>query len=100
MWNNYTVHMLNPDKIETRQAEAADQRLADEARQAPDEGLVRSEHTLRATRKVVGFGTSRTAQLRHGAASGLHAVRHDFALAGAHLRHIHRPHIAIGHHRA
>ncbi len=63
MWNNYTVGMLNSDKIATRQAEARAQRLAD---QGHEHGELRS-------RVVAGFGsvialaTSRSARLRRAA---------------------------------
>jgi hypothetical protein len=90
MWNNYTVHMLNEDKIATRQEEAAAQRLA-------DEGRARDEHRFWATagvERVVAHGTSRVARLRDG------TVGHGVAMAAARLRHAHRPHVALGHHRA
>ncbi len=47
MWNNYTVAMLNPDKIAGRQAEAAAERRA-------VEGRVRAEHTSWARRASGG----------------------------------------------
>jgi hypothetical protein len=96
MWNNYTVHMLNPDKIATRQAEAAAQRLA-------DEGHARDEHRFLATagvETVAGRGTSRAARLRDGAVADARAIGHGVATAAARIRHAHRPHVALGHHRA
>jgi hypothetical protein len=102
MWNNYTVHMQNPDKIATRQAEADAVRLADEARARPAEGRVPGVLTSWATArigKVVAYGTSGADRLRRGLATGLRAVRHDVALMGTHLQHLHRPHVALGHHR-
>jgi hypothetical protein len=96
MWNNYTVHMLNKDKIATRQEEANAQRLA-------DEGRVRDEHRFWATagvERVLAHGTSRAARLRDGTVADARAVGHGVAMAAARLRHAHRPHVALGHHRA
>lgn len=103
MWNSYTVHMLNPDKIATRQAEADAVRLADEAQPVPEEGRVRGEHRFWATagtEKVVAHGTSRASLLRHGAVVGIRSARHGFAGATAGLRHAHRPYPAVGHRHA
>ena len=46
MWNNYTVDMLNPDKIASRQAEAAAERRA-------AEGRVHAEHATGATAGIL-----------------------------------------------
>ncbi len=103
MWNNYTVHMLNPDKIATRHAEADALRLADEAERAPDEVRVSGEHRFWATAgtdRVVANGTSFAIQLRDGAVGGIRSARHGVAAAAAGLRHAHRPHLAAGHRHA
>ena len=63
MYNNYTIQLLNPDKISTRQAEAAAQRRA-------AEGHVRSERTFRAPasiERIVAFGASRISAVRRWA---------------------------------
>jgi hypothetical protein len=85
MWNNYTVDMLNPGKIEARQAEAEAERRAAEGRE-------RGEHTSRATalvERVAAFGTSHLAAARD---------RAGVAVTG--LRHLHGPRHAAGQHRA
>jgi len=106
MWNNYTVEMLNPDKIATRQAEADAQRLGDQGRE-------RGEHTFWATRgveRVLVSGTTGAARLRASAAvrasdlrAGVvareRAVRREAGVVAAWMRHVHRPHITVGHHR-
>ena len=106
MWNNYTVEMLNPDKIATRQAEADAQRLGDQGRE-------RGEHTFWATRgveRVRVSGTMGAARLRASAAvraggvrAGIvareRAARREAGVLAAWMRHLHRPHFAVGHHR-
>ncbi len=103
MWNNYTVDMLNPDKVATRQAEADAVRLADEARTSPGEARARVEHAFWATRGVeraVASSASRAARVREAAVAATRATGHRAALAAAGLRHAHRPHVAAGDHRA
>jgi hypothetical protein len=86
MWNNYTVHTLNADKMATRQAEAKAQRLADEGH---EHGELRSRAAARLG-NVIAFATSRSARLRH-AAGGKSA-----ALPGP----VRPPRPAAGHHGA
>jgi hypothetical protein len=85
MWNNYTVDMLNPDKIASRQAEAAAERRA-------VEGRVDAEHaagTMAGIGRVVVAGTSFAA-----------AALHRAGLAVAGLRNLHGPRRAAGQYRA
>ncbi len=106
MWNNYTVELLNPDKIATRQAEADAQRLG-------DQGRARGEHTFWATRgvervivsgatgaaRVRAAAAARASDLRTAAVAREQAVRREVGIVATWMRHVHRPHFSIGHHR-
>lgn len=82
MWNNYTVEMLNPDRIEDHLAEARANALEAEARAA-------DPHDSR-----------RVTALRHAAALRVIAARHRVALGAQRLRHVHPHRPAWTHHRA
>jgi hypothetical protein len=85
MWNNYTVDMLNPDKIASRHAEAAAERRA-------AEGRVHAGHATGATagfRRVVVAGTTFAT-----------AALHRAGLAVPGRRNPHGPRRAAGQYRA
>ena len=85
MYNNYTIELLNPDKIATRQAEADAQRRAAEGR-GPGRHLFRVPAGITS---LVAFGASRVA-----------AARGRATQAGTGLQHLRAPRAAAGEHRA
>jgi hypothetical protein len=95
MWNNYTVEMQNPGRIEDHLAEARANALEAEARAADR----RSSWLAVAASRVTASVAARVAAFRLAAADRVRVVRHRVAVAAGHLRHphVHRP--ALGHHR-
>jgi hypothetical protein len=84
MWNNYTVDMLNPDKIASRRGEAAAERRA-------ADGRVHAERTSRAAgiQRVVAPGRSLVT-----------AARRRAGLTVANLPYLRGSRHAAGQHRA
>lgn len=84
MYNNYTIELLNPDKIATRQAEAEAQRRGTEGR----EGRGHVFGAPAGVERVVAFGASSVA-----------AARRLAAAAGTGLQHLRGPRAAAGQHQ-
>lgn len=105
MWNNYTVEMQNPGRVEDHLAEARANALEAEARAADPHtsrlaAIVRygSAASTRRAAAVRRSAARRATIARRAATTRLHAARHRVALAAVQLRHPHPP--ATGHHRA
>jgi hypothetical protein len=82
MWNNYTVHMLNPGKMADRQAEARAERLAAESAGAGTGTFWLS----RGIEKVTSSGVPR-------------AALHGAAIVVVRLQHLHGPRLTPRHNR-
>jgi hypothetical protein len=106
MWNNYTVEMQNPGRIEDHLAEARANALEAEARAADPHSSWLAVAARRATGAAAArvgaarrAASTRVAGARLAAAERARDARHRAAVAAGHLRHphLHRP--SLGHHR-
>lgn len=102
MWNNYTVEMQNPGRIEDHLAEARADALEAEVRR-PHASLVvmitrraSAAVALRASR-MRRSAAERAAALRLAATTRIRATRHQLAVAAGRLRHLHPHRPAFGH---
>lgn len=107
MWNNYTIEMQNPGRIEDHLTGACAARLEADARAAAP----RTSRLAAASRPAIRSFThaaasawrgaaARAADLRAGTTMRVRAARRRVDLAGALLRHPHGPRPGWGHHRA
>jgi hypothetical protein len=95
MWNNYTVELQNPGRIEDHLEEARVNAIEAEARAADP----LSTPLAVAARRAAGAASARLSAARHALIGRVGAARRHAGAAARSLRHPHLHWPVFGHHR-